>query len=91
MGAKNLILKYLTKRGCMLCERGYYILDRIESRYPSLEVKIVDITKEVNYLRYKNEIPVVLINEEVAGKERLSERKIKEFIEKKIMEIKKNQ
>lgn len=79
---KEVIVKYLTKSGCCLCDRGLYIIKRIKRRYDLDNIEVVDIACYPQYTKYKNSVPVVLINEEIVSCMKLEERKISQFLEK---------
>lgn len=74
-------IKFLTKSNCCLCERGLFILKRLKNLY-HLEnnIELIDITNNTKYKDFKNQVPVVLINEKLISCMKLEERKIREAI-----------
>ena len=75
------IVSILTKRGCTLCERSYFIVRRLKYKFP-IDVKIIDINKQRAYLKYSSDLPVIMVNEEVVSKLKINERSIRLAIEK---------
>lgn len=80
-------IKFLTKSNCCICERGLFILRRLKHIY-NLEnnIELIDITNNTKYKEFKNQVPVVLINEKLISCMKLEERKIREAIEIAIVE-----
>ena len=74
-------MKFLTKSGCCLCERGLFIMRRLKLRY-DIDIEVVDIAKFPQYSKYKNKVPVVLINEEEINSMKLNERLISQALDK---------
>ena len=68
------------KRGCSLCVVAREIILRVREEIP-FEFQEVDIeSRDDLYERFKDEIPVVLINGEPAFTRRLSERKLRRIL-----------
>lgn len=78
-------IKFLTKSGCCLCDRGLFLIKRVKMRYNIEKIEVLDINKFAEYKKYSTQIPVLLINEEIVDSLKLNERKICEFIEKKCL------
>ncbi|MDO4252362.1 MAG: glutaredoxin family protein [Rothia sp. (in: high G+C Gram-positive bacteria)] len=58
-------LKLLTKTGCHLCQDARQVLDRVTAEC-SLDYRELDIDQDpLLQARYKNEIPVVLLEDRV--------------------------
>lgn len=62
----SIVVKLLTKPGCTLCEKAVFVLKRIKTKYPSLELSKCDITRLPQYQQYLLEVPVILVNEHPA-------------------------
>ena len=74
-------LKFLTKSGCCLCDRGLFLLQIIQHRYP-VKIEILDISQFPQYSKYKNLVPTILLNEKIVSSMKLDGRKIRQSIEK---------
>lgn len=58
------IVKLLGKPGCCGCDPAKFVLQKIKQRIP-FEGKVVNILREPQYEHFKNEIPVILVDEKV--------------------------
>ncbi len=76
-------IKLLTKTGCSLCSKPVFILKRLKEHYPgSLRITSVNIDSKKEYESYLNKVPVILVNEKMICEMKVSERVIREEIEK---------
>ena len=78
----SIVVKLLTKPGCVLCEKSYFVLGRQRRRFPEASFQVVNIQRKPEYAKFLNELPVVLVNEEVACKFKTSEKSVRELLEK---------
>ncbi len=67
-----------SKPDCHLCDEAKAVLLRVRKRYP-FELLEVDITQDGRYDEFREQIPVIFVNERKAFKYRVDER---EFIRK---------
>jgi hypothetical protein len=56
------VVKLLTRPGCEACTRGKFILKRLKLHVP-FEGKVVNILKNQGYMKYSNDLPVILVEE----------------------------
>ena len=56
------MVKLLTRPGCEACTRGKFILKRLKLHVP-FEGKVVNILKNQEYMKYSNDLPVILVEE----------------------------
>lgn len=76
----SISVKFLTKSGCTLCDRGLFLMRRVKQTYPFLKFELIDISRHPEYQKFRQSIPVVLINETMVCSLKLEERKIREHI-----------
>jgi disulfide oxidoreductase YuzD len=79
-----IIIKLLTKPGCTVCERSIFILKRIKTIHPTVKLSKCDVSRLIQYHQYINDLPVILVNEEVVCKTKVRERDIINRIEQLI-------
>ena len=75
---------FFTKECCPLCEAAWFVIQKLRLRI-DFAVERVDITETGNgqwYALYCNEIPVVHLNGEEVFRNRVSERKLRELLER---------
>lgn len=75
---------FFTKESCPLCEAAWFVIQKLRQRI-DFRVQRVDITEAGNgrwYALYCNEIPVVHLNGEEVFRNRVSERKLRELLER---------
>ena len=77
----KVLITLLTKSGCELCDRSLFILKKVKRKY-NVNVEICDISIKPEFLKYKNEIPVILINNEYLSSLKISEPLIRKTLEK---------
>lgn len=77
----TVLVKLLSKPGCCACEPAKFVLKRVKARI-NFEGKVVNILKHPEYMQYQNEIPVVLVNEEVICKSHIVESDIFNAVKK---------
>lgn len=77
----KIVIKLLTAPGCSLCNKSYFILNKIKHKF-RVRVFIVDISKSTEYQQYRQKIPVILVNEEMVSEMKTNETKIRIAIEK---------
>ena len=59
---ENILVEILTKQNCYLCDLAKQVLDRVLPDYPA-SLRVTDIETDPKLLqRYKEKIPVVMIN-----------------------------
>jgi Glutaredoxin-like domain (DUF836) len=83
MNMNKIVIKLLTAPGCALCAQSYFVLNKIKHKF-GVRVFLVDVNKTIEYQKYRSNIPVVLVNEEVACEGKTNETKIRIAIEKLI-------
>ena len=59
------IVKLLTRPGCVTCDKAKFVLRRVKEVAP-FEGKVVNILQNRQYMIYNDELPVILVDEEVA-------------------------
>ena len=58
-------VELFTKKDCFLCEEAKEVINEILPEFPTAQLKITDIEGDpVLVMRYKEKIPVVLLNGE---------------------------
>ena len=75
------LVKLLTRPGCVTCDQAKFILKRIKAQGVNFEGKVVNIMKERQYMVYNDELPVILVDEEVACRTTVNESVLKKSIE----------
>lgn len=77
----KIVLQYLTKSGCILCDQYIFFLKKIKTRYPAVHMEIINIDEDPLYHKYLMKVPVVLINNQLISEIKFDERKIREYID----------
>ena len=68
---------FFTRPDCSLCRSAWFVVQRVRARFP-FDVKVVDISISANetWLEvYKNDIPVIHLNEREVFRHRIDERR----------------
>lgn len=72
-------LTFFTKDECPLCDAAKFVIDRVSHQFV-FELEVIDITQPDNagwFERYKNDIPVLHIDDEERFKHRVDEGKLR--------------
>jgi hypothetical protein len=80
------IVKLLTRPGCTLCDQAKFILQRVKEVQP-FEGKVVNILRADEYLHFNDELPVILVEEEVICRTRVDESAVREAVAKAYKKI----
>lgn len=75
------LVKLLTRPGCEACSRGKFILRRLKY-HAQFDTQVVNILKEQQYMQYKDQLPVILVEEEPICVNKIVERDLKQAIER---------
>ncbi len=74
-------VKLLTRPGCEACDRGRFILRRLKY-HATFTASVVNILKHQEaYMKYSEELPVILVEEEAICRGKIVERDLKRAIE----------
>ncbi len=75
---------FYTKEDCTLCEPVWFVLKKLQSRcgYDLQRVDISDSANQEAYNLYCHDIPVVFVNGEEFCRHRLSERALREHLDR---------
>ena len=76
------MVKLLTRPGCVTCDQAKFVLKRIKASGVNFEGKVVNILKERQYIHFNDELPVILVDEEPVSRITVSEKELREAIEK---------
>ena len=76
------IVKLLTRPGCVPCEQAKFVLRRIKANGINFEGKVVNILKERKYIDFNDELPVILVDEEIACRTTINESELRAAIQK---------
>lgn len=73
-------IKILSKQDCHLCEEAKETIRRVTKRLP-IEVEVIDIEKDPElFNQYRNDIPVIFLNDHKVFKHRVDESKLKKLL-----------
>jgi len=75
------LVKLLTRPGCEACNRGKFILRRLKA-HAHFDAKVVNILKNQEYMKYNDQLPVILVEEEPVCVNRIVERDLRVSINK---------
>lgn len=73
---------FFTKPECSLCDGALFVIRRVQAQIP-FELESVDITAPGNeewFKAYRNDIPVVHLDEKEIFRHRVNERRLKELL-----------
>jgi hypothetical protein len=73
------VVKLLTRPGCCLCDQAKFVLRKVKEVAP-FEGKVVNILQESAYFRHNDDLPVILVEEELVCKTRVDEKSIREAV-----------
>ncbi|EWS72235.1 hypothetical protein TTHERM_000312259 (macronuclear) [Tetrahymena thermophila SB210] len=77
----------LSKTGCTLCEQSVPFLKQMKQKFPLASFRVVNIDNLAEYKQFKNEVPVVLINEQVFSKFQVNQKLLEDAISYKYKNI----
>lgn len=73
-------IKILSKPDCHLCDDAKETIQRVTKRLP-IELEVINIEKDPGLFdQYKNDIPVIFLNERKIFKHRVDEDKLKKIL-----------
>ena len=73
-------IKILSKQDCHLCDEAKETIQRVTKRL-SIEVEVIDIEKDPElFNQYRNDIPVIFLNDRKVFKHRVDESKLKKLL-----------
>jgi hypothetical protein len=75
------LVKLLTRPGCVTCDQAKFILKKIKGRGLMFEGKVINILKDRQYIKFNDELPVILVDEEVASRTYIVESDLYKAIE----------
>ena len=75
------LVKLLTRPGCVTCDQAKFVIKKLRVRC-NFEAKVVNILKEKQYMEHNDFLPVILVNEKVVCRTTVSERDLKEAIDR---------
>lgn len=78
----KIVLRYLTKSGCTLCDKYVFFLRRLKGVYPEVHMEVINIDDDPEYREFLMKVPVVLVNGQVLSSVRFDERAIREHLDK---------
>ncbi|MCI0614159.1 glutaredoxin family protein [bacterium] len=73
-------IKILSKPDCHLCDVAKEAIQRVTKRLP-IEIEVIDIEKDPElFNQYRNDIPVIFLDERKIFKHRVDEQKLKKIL-----------